>query len=759
MTIDTTFGRVGGPQIKHNPNIPKSYLYGLAWLILSLFLIFLASLDVYPATQMIWSGATILIMFGLRFILVHSSKAEFTPIRMLRLMFMLLAGMIALRYIWWRTFHTLPVDGDGLSLFISIMLYLAELQATVVYFLGMFVYVFPKKRDPTPLSLKHGSPPTVDVFIPTFNEPTALIKTTLLAATNLDYPSNKLNIYLLDDGGTTQKREQVDSEAAAQAQTRHTSLQQLCQDVGVHYLTRDKNNHAKAGNINDALKHTSGDLILILDCDHVPTVDFLQNTVAPFLEDAKLYLVQTAHFLINDDPIEKNTGKPAHMPSESEMFYTNTMRGLDTWNAAFFCGSGAVLRRKHLEEIGGICTQTVTEDIETSVELHSLGYNSIYYHKPMLAGLQPETFAGFMTQRLRWAHGMLQVFMLKNPLFKKGLNLGQRLGLFNMVSYWFFSYMRIMFLLAPVAYLLLDINLFDADPAEILLYVLPNIVAFLLYFDVVFGRQRWFLVSEIYETLQCLFSIRTVFSVLVNPKKGSFNVTPKDENIQEDFISPLSFPVYILVALVVIATLKGIASVIMDPTQLAQDGIVITWSIINTLIILGSLGALTEKKQVRHTTRFKVDISANIHDGDKVYQALITDLSATGMRMRTPDNATQFLKTCFTVDVYCTALKRHIHIPCKYIRHSIENDTGDTILQIQFAPQTLAQEREILALSYGDSERWRKVLVERNIKFGFTAGLIHFVQRVLPAGVRHLFQQTTRIFSILNFFKKRKSHV
>ena len=739
-----------------------SYSYGLLWLVLSVFLIFLASLDVYPMTQLIWSGVTVLILFVLRAVLVRNLRDEFAPIRLLRLMFMLLAGIIALRYIWWRTFHTLPVDGDWLSLFVSILLYLAELQATIIYFLGMFVYVFPKKRDPVPLAevgIADDEVPSVDVFVPSFNEPMALIRTTLLAATNLDYPKDKLNIYLLDDGGTKQKREQDDTELTNIAKVRHQKLKQLCHDIGFHYLTRDDNKFAKAGNINAAMKQTSGNLILILDCDHVPTVDFLQNTVAPFMKDEKLYLVQTAHFMINDDPIEKNTSKPTHMPSESEMFYTNTMRGLDTWNAAFFCGSGAVLRRKHLEEIGGICTQTVTEDIETSVEMHSRGYNSIYYHKPMLAGLQPETFAGFMTQRLRWAHGMLQVFMLKNPLFKKGLNLGQRIGLFNMVSYWFFSYMRIMFLLAPVAYLLFDIKLFDAEPSEILLYAVPNIIAFLLYFDVIFGRQRWFLVSEVYETLQCLFSIRTVFSVLINPKKGAFNVTPKDENIKEDFISPLSFPVYILVALVCAATVKGVVSILADPSQLTQDVVVTVWAMVNTMVVLGALGALTEKKQVRHTTRFAVKIPASIQSGDEVYEATIVDLSAAGMRMLLPKEFAQNLSSEFTIDVYCSALKRQINIHCKLIaQHGAEGDEH-VVLRIAFDPKTLGEERDMVALGYGDSERWRKVLMNRNEEFGFVSGLVHFFQRVLPAGIAHILLLTRQTVSGLIFSKKRKSNV
>jgi len=364
-----------------------------------------------------------------------------------------------------------------------------------------------------------------------------------------------------------------------------------------------------------------------------------------------------------------------------------------------------------------------------------------------------------MTQRLRWAHGMLQVFMLKNPLFQKGLNLGQRLSFFNMVSYWLFAYMRIMFLLGPSAYLLFDLKLFDAQPSEILLYVVPSILSFLIFFDVVFGKQRWFLVSEVYETLQCFFSIRTVFSVLINPKKGSFNVTPKDENIQEDFISPLSFPVYVLVVIVCAATIKGIVTIIADPSQLTQDIVVTAWSLFNSLVVLGALGALTERKQVRNSTRFAVEIPASIQSDGKTYEASIVDLSVSGMRMLLPQEGSQSLSSEFAVNVYSNALQRQVNINCSLVGQHIERDTGHIVLRIAFDPKTLTEEQEIVALSYGDSERWRKVLVSRNEEFGFSAGLSHFIRRVLPAGISHVLLVTKKAASSLIFLKKRKGNV
>ena len=191
--------------------------------------------------------------------------------------------------------------------------------------------------------------------------------------------------------------------------------------LGIGYLTRETNQQAKAGNINHALQYTDGDLVLVLDCDHVPTRDILQNTVGQFLADPKLFLVQTPHFFINPTPVEKNLEGRAIPSGESDMFYRRIHPALNFWNASYFCGSAALLRRKYLMEVGGICGTTITEDAETAFQLHSRGYNSVYVNNPMVCGLSPESYDDYVTQRSRWAQGMVQLVMLNNPLTTKGL--------------------------------------------------------------------------------------------------------------------------------------------------------------------------------------------------------------------------------------------------------------------------------------------------------------------------------------------------
>src|SRR3569833_3342015 len=170
----------------------------------------------------------------------------------------------------------------------------------------MFVNAQPLWRESVPLPADSTRWPTVDVFIPTYDEDPNLLQVTLLAATQIRYPHAKLRIYLLDDGGTKEKCRQADPNHAKATRAQHAHQQTHCAQLGVQYLSRARNEHAKAGNINFGLEHSTGVLLLLLDADQVPTVDILEHTVGGFLEDPQLFLVQTPHFIINPDPIEKN---------------------------------------------------------------------------------------------------------------------------------------------------------------------------------------------------------------------------------------------------------------------------------------------------------------------------------------------------------------------------------------------------------------------------------------------------------------------
>lgn len=187
------------------------------------------------------------------------------------------------RYMYFRLTQTLHFNSE-IETILGMGLFLAEVYVWVLLLLNYLQTVWPLKREIVPLPDDMSKWPTVDVYIPTYNESLDVVRDTVLAAQCIDYPRDKMKIYLLDDG----KRREFAVFAA---------------DVGVGYITRNDNSHAKAGNLNHAMKLTQGELITVFDCDHVATRIFLQATVGGFLKDPKLALVQTPHYFYSPDPL------------------------------------------------------------------------------------------------------------------------------------------------------------------------------------------------------------------------------------------------------------------------------------------------------------------------------------------------------------------------------------------------------------------------------------------------------------------------
>ncbi|MGH8377167.1 MAG: glycosyltransferase, partial [Pseudomonas sp.] len=322
-----------------------------------------------------------------------------------------------------------------LDLVCGLLLLAAESYSWVILIFGYIQTCWPLDRKPMQLPDDTSEWPTVDLLIPTYNEDLSVVRGTVYAALGIDWPQDKLNIYILDDG----KRDE---------------FRQFAAELGVGYIVRPNNNHAKAGNLNHALGHINGELIAIFDCDHVPVRSFLQLTTGWFLHDPKLALVQTPHHFLSPDPFERNLDMFHRRPNEGELFYGLVQDGNDMWNAAFFCGSCAVLRRTAVESIGGFAVETVTEDAHTALRLHRLGWNSAYLRIPQAAGLATESLSAHIGQRIRWARGMAQIFRTDNPLLGKGLTVFQRICYANAMMHFLVGLPRLIYLTAPLAFLL-----------------------------------------------------------------------------------------------------------------------------------------------------------------------------------------------------------------------------------------------------------------------------------------------------------------
>jgi cellulose synthase (UDP-forming) len=711
--------RVQFKQKRRDSGLSGSVL-GLTWVVLMAVFLWLAFMPTSILTQL---AVVVPIVIVMALTKTFNSSGNNSIVRLLLIT---LALFVSVKYLAWRMQNTLP-PMDSISFVPAILLLFAELYAFWIYVLGVVVNANPYRRKPIPLPDDVERLPSVDVFIPTYNEDVELLRTTLIAASRIDYPAELLTVYILDDGGTAQKLNDPDMAKRAQAQMRARALQELCARFGVRYLTRERNIKAKAGNINSALEQTDSDLILILDADHVPTRNILQNTVGCFLEDDKLFLVQTPHFFANPDPLERNLGTFGQMPSESEMFYNVIQLGLDSWNASFFCGSAAVLRRDYLMEVGGIAEETITEDCETALELHARGYNSAYINENMVAGLQPETFQGFIVQRTRWTQGMIQLLLLKNPLFKRGLTIAQKLCYLSSNSFWLFPFARLMFLLSPLAYLFFGLHIYRCTPQEFLAYTLPHLIVSMLLSNQLFGRTRWTFISELYELIQAVYTAKAVIKVFMNPRHPSFAVTPKGETLDDEFLSPLARPFYIIYFVLISGLIAGYWRYLAVPHELDIILVVSFWNVLNILMIGAALGVMVEARQRRRWPRLPVHRSAALVLDGTAMHGTMEDLSHGGGRLLIAANiAGGLMEWPDRGEIEVELASRGRVSIAVEIRSAVLEDSG-VALGLQFRPENDTQLGDLVELFYSDSRNWAAFQQNRKPAPGVLVGLVKFL--------------------------------
>lgn len=417
------------------------------------------------------------------------------------------------RYVWWRTFSTLNWQ-NWLQGFFSLSLYILEMLTIVAGALQLLLLLMERDRreeaDRYSEAVVAGKfVPTVDVLVPTYNEETYILKRTIIGCQALDYPPDKLNIYLLDD-------------------TRRPEMRALAAELGCHYITRPDNRHAKAGNLNNAIRQTQGELIVCFDADFVPTTNFLQRTVG-FFQDERVALVQTPQSFYTPDPIARNLGLENILAPEQESFYRQIQPVRDGTDSVVCAGTSFVVRRSALAEIGGgFVTSSLSEDYFTGVKLSSRGYRLVYLNEKLSAGEAPPDMAAQATQRLRWARGTLQAFFIQeNPLLIPGLNLLQRLSHLTGILHWLTSLSRVGFLTIPILSAFLGVLPVVATQEEILTYFLPNYLVNLTVFAWLSQRSRSLIISEIYDVVLCFPLALTVIQTFWRPFSKGFKVTPK----------------------------------------------------------------------------------------------------------------------------------------------------------------------------------------------------------------------------------------
>ncbi|CEG58693.1 UDP-forming cellulose synthase catalytic subunit [Legionella fallonii] len=597
------------------------------------------------------------------------------------IMLVVISLIVSCRYLWWRYSATLVWE-DTVSMIFGVLLILAETYIFVVLVLGYLQSIWPLHRNPVSLPEDYSTWPTVDIMIPTYNEELGVIKPGVYAALGIDWPKDKLNIYILDDGN-------------------RLSVEKFAQESGVHYITRSNNAYAKAGNINNALQYSKGEFIVIFDCDHIPTHSFLQLTIGWFLKDPKLAIVQTPHHFFSPDPFERNLGAFQNIPNESALFYGIIQDGNDLWDATYFCGSAGILRRSALEEVGGFSVESVTEDALTSIRLQRKGYTSAYIRIPMAAGLATESLSGHIGQRIRWARGMVQILRTDNPLTGKGLKISQRLCYFNAIMHFLSGIPRLIFLVTPVAFLALYARIVYAPAIMVLLYGLPHIIHAVLSNSRIQGKYRHFLWNEIYETVMAWYIAIPTTVALINPRKGKFNVTVKGGLVKERYADWVTArPYVILLCINFIGLIAGFIRLFWGPSEdILAVLITLSWVIYNITILGGALGVDVEAKQIRKSHRVKFSMPAAIARADgHLFPCTLRNYSGSGVGIEIDDPT--WLKNGEKIALILNKGLEEFRFPCTVMR-IFNREVG-----IRLDELSLKQNIDFIQCTFARADNW-----------------------------------------------------
>jgi cellulose synthase (UDP-forming) len=608
------------------------------------------------------------------------------------------------RYGYWRYATTVrflfapgSVSSNLDAFFIALLLF-AETYAFVTLFLGYLQTLWPLRRTPVPLPDDPDLWPAVDLLIPTYNEPLSLVKFTALAAMNIDWPAEKLNVYILDDG----KREE---------------FRKFTEDAGIGYMTRDDNTHAKAGNINSALARLSAPYVAIFDCDHVPTRSFLQITLGWFLRENKLGMLQTPHHFYSPDPFERNLDQFRMIPNEGDFFYSIVQDGNDFWNATFFCGSCAVLRRSALDEIGGIAVETITEDAHTSLRMQMSGWNTAYINIPQAAGLATERLSGHVRQRIRWARGMIQILRTDNPLFARGLSFAQRVCYFNSMTHFLYALPRLIFLTAPLVYLIFGHVNLPGYWAAILAYAFPHLVLASIANSRIQGRHRHTYWNEIYETVLAPYILIPTVLAFLNPKLGSFDVTAKGGVVNRRFFDKrIASPFLFLIAINLLGILCAIPRLFQFPgaehsfplNLLAgmYDGhhvgtivMNVLWACFNLIVLGVATSVAWESRQRRQSVRLAVKVPADVQlASGTIVRGVTADISTGGMMIRMEQGFVANVGDA--VKLTLPVLDGNATLPATLV------GVSGNVLRVQFDPLTLREEEALAMILYSRADTW-----------------------------------------------------
>lgn len=532
---------------------------------------------------------------------------------------------LAWRYMLWRVLHTLPPVGLTLDFALGVIFTSVEFLSMVGVTLSLFFLTRTRNRtaeaDRNIAWLKSlPEPPLVDVLICTYNEEELILDRTIIGALGIDYPNFRL--WVCDDG-------------------RRPWLKDMCEQQGCGYITRTDNKNAKAGNINNALRHISTlserpDFVAILDADFVPKSQWLTRALA-LMREPDVGVVQTPQHFFNADPIQKNLSLSRVWPDEQRYFFDVVMASKDAWGGAICCGTSAVLRFAPLMQIKKFPTDSVTEDYLITLRLNEIGYRTVYLNEPLSLGLAPEGLKEYISQRSRWALGFMQICRGPNGPFSltSHASLSTRVMLIETFLYWSATHaFRILAIVVPAAYLWFNIQAVYAYVPDAISYLLPVLVAGTYVMIWLTHRRVLPILADLSQLLIATDIAKSVLVGLFRPQGHKFEVTAKGGDRTKRF---LQWPMLRIFIFCLVMTVGGVIwAFVLDDSRPVADatGIALFWSWYNIILLVLACFVCIEAPEIRAGVRFHSEGEATLTIGGRKVRYAVADISVGGMRFK-----------------------------------------------------------------------------------------------------------------------------
>lgn len=518
-------------------------------------------------------------------------------------------------YLYWRFFYTIPRISGYIALIGGYTLLIAEavgfIESSIFY-----LTLWNTDTPPTP-KVDNSDFKDVDVFVATYNEPKELLYKTLMGCKNMDYPDkSKVHIYICDDG-------------------HRTEIKELCEKLKVGYITRNNNDYAKAGNLNNALEQTSSPYIVTFDADMIPMHDFLVKTIPFFIAEDKIGFVQVPQNFYNPDLFQYNLFNEQDMPNEQNLFARLIQAGKSRFNAVIYAGSNTVLSREALNEINGLVIGTITEDFATGMKIQSKGYKCICLNEVHASGLSPESLEDLFNQRIRWGRGVVQTFKKFNPIFMKGLNIFQKIMYFSAFSYWYFGVWRFIFFMAPILFSVFGVVILQASAVQMLEIWLPMFVFTNLTFQYFSKKVRTVSWSHIYDTILFPQITKGILKESFGFKMSKFKVTPKENVKRSSFINRFEFVrVQIIIAMLSLIGIVRILYLCFTNNFETQYIINLFWLAYNFYLLAMAIFFASERPKFRNNERVFISEEVSIIKNGQTISGKTVDVSETGISIK-----------------------------------------------------------------------------------------------------------------------------